>query len=76
MRHIFKITVLALVLFASCEDDIVARYTVTTTDDSGQIVYAFHTDSIWINRNGSISFVPKEDTTVMLTLAHYSIDRH
>ena len=74
----FKILVIALlaIINTSCDDNYFkSKYTVTTTDNSGQILYVFHTDSIKINNDGSISFIPKEDSTKIYTLDNYNINK-
>lgn len=66
---------LSSLLFSSChESKYKGKYIVSTTDDSGQILYTFHTDSISFLPNGYVSFIPKEDSTKKYTFQHCNIE--
>ena len=50
-----------------------SRYVVTTPDNSGQMLYVYHTDSVNVDGNGA-SFIPKEDSTKIYTLKNFNIE--
>jgi len=70
------IHLIIIVLFASsCQSKYKTKYKISTTDDSSQVIYTYHTDSLSFTNNGIVSFIPKEDSTHLYTLKHYSIER-
>lgn len=74
MKKLIFILLNTLLLSSCFESKYKGKYTLSTTDGSGQILYIFHTDSILFLPNDYISFIPKEDTTKTYTLQHCNIE--